>query len=278
MAEAGTGAAMYDRERHADMAAAYGSHDAGVCARMFAARSLVFLGRTEEALRWADGAVELARTLKHPFSTALSLTFRGAVDQSCRDVRGTAANAAEGQQVASDQGFGLMSAWCTTIRGWAGVMLGDDAGLVQIADGIASARTSGSVQFLPYLLGLQADACRQANATARGIEAVEEALALTQRSGERFYESELHRVRGELLLMTGSRDADAAQALRAALDVAHEQRAALPALRAATVLARWSDRLGGDGDSFVEQLRSLRAAMPHGAPVPDLMEAEALLS
>ena len=260
------------------MAATYGSHDPGVCAQIFAARSLAFIGRTDEALQWGDDAVELARALRHPFSIALSLTLRGALDQTCRDAGGAAAHAREGQQVASEQGFGLMRAWCTTIRGWAEAAQGADEGRARISEGIASARTSGSVQFLPYLLGLQADACLRANDIDSGLQAVDEALLLTDRSGERFYESDLHRVRGELLLLTGTRDAEATEAIRSALDGASAAGAALPALRAAVVRARWSDRLDGNGAAFTDQLRSIRAAMPAGARVPDLEEADALLA
>jgi DNA-binding winged helix-turn-helix (wHTH) protein/tetratricopeptide (TPR) repeat protein len=276
MGEAAEAVEIYDRDRHAEMAVTYGSHDAGVCARMFAARSLAFLGRTNDALRWADEAVALARALKHPFSTALSLTFRGAVDQCCGNAAGAADNAREGQLLARDQGFGLMLAWCTTISGWAAVRLGDDAGLAQISSGIGSARKSGSVQFLPYLLGLQADSCLRANQIARGMEAVEEALLLTERSGERFDEAELHRLRGELLLATRSDKSEAIEALLRGLDIAREQGAALPALRAAIGLARLSNGSDG-GDSAREVLRATRMAIPAGTRVPELEEADALL-
>jgi DNA-binding winged helix-turn-helix (wHTH) protein len=276
--QAATGTAIYDRARHASMGPAYGSHDAGVCALMFSARSLAFLGETAEAVRRGDDAVELASALRHPFSTALSLTFRSAVDQTCNHADGAAGYARDGRQLATDQGFGLLLAWCTTIGGWADVILGNDDGLAEIGTGIASARRSGSVQFLPYLLGLHADACVRATRIEAGMAAAEEGLALIGRSGERFYESDLHRVRGELLLMAGSRDAEAGLALRAALAVARSLGAPLPALRAAVVLARSSDRLEGDPASFDDLLRTARAAMPEGGPVSVLDEADELLS
>ena len=134
--DAAKGIALYDVEWHAPMAATYGSHDAGVCARMFAARALAFVGRVDEAMRMSDEAIAHARFLGHPFSTALALSFRAALDQSCGDAAGAGEHATQGSTIAKDQGFGLVLAWCSTIEGWATAHHGDhNAGLKGIAEG-----------------------------------------------------------------------------------------------------------------------------------------------
>jgi predicted ATPase len=275
-AEAKDGSGLYDRGRHAAMAATYGSHDAGVCARIFAARALAFVGRVDEALRSADDGIALARSLDHVFSMALSLAFRAAVAQSSGDPASAAAYAAEGRALAEEQGFALQGAWCTAIGGWAAARLGEPGGVDDVERGISLARMSGSDQFVPFLLGLFAEGCLVTRRTDAGIAATDEALALTRRTGERFYESELHRLRGELLLAAGRDRADAGRAFRSALAVAQDQGAALLELRAAIRLARLSADGDGDG-AYREILRTARGALPAGQTVPDLAEADALL-
>ena len=73
------------------------------------------------------------------------------------------------------------------------------------------------------------------------MQCVTEALAISTRTGERFYLSELHRIKGELHLAQQS-DAEgrlqAESEFRNALAVAHSQHASLPAIRATTALQR----------------------------------------
>jgi DNA-binding winged helix-turn-helix (wHTH) protein/predicted ATPase len=270
------GFGLYVVDRHAPMAATYGSHDPGVCAKMFAARAQAFAGRVDDAIRTSDEAITLARSLDHPFSIALSLKFRAALDQSCGDAASARDHAAEGAALASEQGFALILAWCTTIGGWAAARRGDHAGgLLAITEGIAAARRSGSDQFQSYLHGMLADACLTVGEIARGVEAVSEALALAERTGERFYEAELHRLHGELVLARGDA-AGARSAFSKAEELARTQGAAMLVLRAAVRLGRLSlppEEAGPDRDS----LRAARVAMPAGVRLPDIDEADALL-
>jgi DNA-binding winged helix-turn-helix (wHTH) protein/predicted ATPase len=269
--------ALYDRDRHAQMAATYGSHDVGVCALMFTARALAFQARVGEAVRAGDEAVELGRSLDHRFSTAVALVFRAALDQSCGDVSGAASHAREAGDLATDEGYGLMLAWCTTIAGWAAVQEGDHVGgLATIREGIEGTRRSGSDQFMTYLLGMRADACLAANRYAPGVEAVREALALGRRTGERFYEAELHRLGGELRAAAGEDERAAAADFHDAIDVARGQGAAMLELRAAIRLAQLS-RVTDDPGPDRERLRVARMAMPAATVLPDIEEADALL-
>jgi predicted ATPase len=104
---------------------------------------------------------------------------------------------------------------------------------------------------------------------------VSEALALAERTGERFYEAELHRLHGELVLARGDA-AGARSAFSKAEELARTQGAAMLVLRAAVRLGRLSlppEEAGPDRDS----LRAARVAMPAGVRLPDIDEADALL-
>ena len=54
----------------------YGGHDPGVCGGMFAGRASAIMGHADESTRLGEEAVALARSLDHPFSLGLALTFR----------------------------------------------------------------------------------------------------------------------------------------------------------------------------------------------------------
>ena len=275
-AEQGIG--LYESDRHAALAQTYGSHDAGVCAQSFGARALAFLGRPEDAVRSSDDAIALARRLEHPLSIALALTFRAAADQSLRDVGAAAEHAGEAVAVAREQSFALILAWASVTDGWAAVRGGDrEAGLRQIRDGIAAARKSGSDQFQPYLLGLLSDACLSAARPAEGLQAVREALAFADRTGERFYLAELHRLHAELMLAARTTVSDAEAALMSALEVARSQGASLLVLRVAVSLCR----LAGDApgkSKYLDLVRTARADLRSSVAVADAAEADSFLS
>jgi DNA-binding winged helix-turn-helix (wHTH) protein/predicted ATPase len=241
-AAASEGIRLYDARRHAPLAATYGSHDVGVCARVFSARALALQGQVDAAIRVGDDGIALARTLQHPFSMALALTFRAAVAQSCGDAGSAREHAGAAAAIAREQDFQLMLAWCSAIHGWASIESDAQAAVAAITDAIAAARASGSDQFLPHLLAARADACLQAGRVTEGSEAIAEALAIVQRTGERFYEAELHRLRGELLLSAGADGRDVAAAFNHAIDVSTRQGARLLAARAESSLERFRHR------------------------------------
>lgn len=223
------GIRLYCADRHAATAATYGNHDVGVCGRVFLARSLALLGRTDEAVSASEESVQEARDLCHPFSLALSHVFAAAVGQACRDPIRARAHAVAAAAIARDQDFRLMLAWSSAFEGWAAVAEGrHEQGLDLIRSGIAEARAMGSDQFLPHLHGLLADAQLRGRNASAGIQSVEEALAAARRTGERFWERELHRLRGELQLAanpgTASREPEEAflQAIEVALGARRE--------------------------------------------------------
>jgi predicted ATPase len=246
------GIRLYETGRDAAMMATYGSHDAGVCARAFAARALALMGRTSEAMNVIEDGVALARTLDHPFTLVQVLTFGAAVAHTCRDVETATTYAKGASMIANEQDFRLMLAWCEAVEGWADVMRGrHDEGLATIERSIAGVRTSGSERFAPYLLACLAEAQLVNGRTEEGARTVREALTTGQRTGETFYEAELHRLAGELTMtargVAGARDAESA--FGRAIDIATKQGAQLLALRATVSLGRLWQHLGRRPDA-----------------------------
>ena len=107
------------------------------------------------------------------------------------------------------------------------------------------------------------------------LDAIDEAFAFAEKTGERYLEAELHRLRGELLLLE-SRVEAAADAFERALAVARRQGARSLELRAATSQARLLKRDGRKAETR-ELLSSVYSAFTEGFETPDLQDAKALL-
>ena len=172
-----TAMTLYDRDRHAGMAAMYGSHDPAVCGGMFAGRASAIMGLADESARLGEEAVTLARSLDHPFSLGLALTFRAASAQAFGDLDAATVNADEATTIAREQGFRLMLGWCLAVSGWAAVQRGDaDRGGAWIDEAIATTRATGSDQFLSYLMASRAEAYLAAGRPGDALQAARRRL------------------------------------------------------------------------------------------------------
>src|SRR5207244_5011515 len=150
--------------------------------------------------------------------------------------------------VATAQRFALMQASRPIMRGWAiSVQEHSPEGLIQIRQGLDTYRSTGAEARRSHFLTLLAEASGLLGQPEDGLAALEEALTLLEKTGERYYEAELHRQRGELLLLReakshpdqGSREQHEAETcFQRALDVARGQQAKSLELRAAMSLAR----------------------------------------
>jgi predicted ATPase len=234
------GLRLYDAGRDATMASSYGNHDTSVCCRMFRARALALLGRTEEATRTSNDSVAVARQLAHPFSQALALVFAAGLDQVLRDETAARTHASAALAIAREQDFKLMFAWATVFEGWAEAQQGQhEAGLLQITRGMSAARAIGCDQFQAHLRGLLAEVHLKAGQAQPGLRAIDEALVIAFQTGERFCEAELLRLKGQLQLAeTADSVCDAEQSFLQALEIARRQGAKLFVLRIAVSLGQ----------------------------------------
>ena len=212
----------------------------------------------------SDDAVASARALEHPFSLALAHVFASAVAQACRKTDRVRTHAEAAAAIARDQDFRLLLAWSSAFEGWAAAVAGNhEEGISRIVGAIAEARAAGSDQFLPHLAGLAADAYLMDGNTADGLKSVEDGLAVAARTGERFWNPELLRVRGELHIAQDPNGGAiiAEDAFRDAIEDARSQGAILLALRAAVSLGRALGPAGRGGEAFdviFEMLQNLQ--------------------
>ena len=237
---------LYDPDRHAALAAVYGNHDPAVCALGHGAWALELSGEPELASRQSEAAVALARTLGHPFSEAHALLYGARLHQFRGDWRTTRDRAEAAAVLAREWGFVQLQAWAAMTGGWALAQAGEiEEGLATMRDGVAAIRALGSEEFKTYFLGLLAETLASAGQPGDALDVTAEALAAVERSGERFYAAELHRLRGELQLAAGHDPAEVAACFQTALGIARHQGARALEHRALASLRKLAGDLSG---------------------------------
>ncbi len=131
--------------------------------------------------------------------------------------------------------------------------------------------------YQPYWLALLAETFGKVGQTEEGLTVLTEALAVVRKNAERFYEVELHRLKGELLLaLSDENQYEAESCFRQAIDVARWQSAKSWELRAVMSLSRlWQKQ--GKREEARQMLSEIYGWFTEGFDTRDLKEAKALL-
>jgi predicted ATPase len=180
--------------------------------------------------------------------------------------------------LATAQGSPQWAAWGTSLRGWALAMQGQsDEGMAQVRQGITALRATGQALAVPYLCTVLADVADHLGRPADGLQALAEAHTLVEQHEERFWEAELCRLRGVLLLrQPGTPAAEAEACFQRALDIARRQEAKSLELRAAMSLSCLWQQQGKRAEAY-ELLAPIYGWFTEGFDTADLQEAKALL-
>jgi predicted ATPase len=173
------------------------------------------------------------------------------------------------------------------LRGWALVAQGQaEKGIAQIRQGLTTYQATGAELICPYWLALLAEAYEKGGQAEEGLAVLAEALAAVEKTGERWWEAELYRLKGELLLQSGGQSlepgvthpqsATAETCFQQALEIARRQQAKSLELRAAMSLSRLWQRQG-KRDTARQLLAESYDWFTEGFDTADLQEAKALL-
>jgi predicted ATPase len=192
------GIALYDSQKHRSHAFLYGI-DPGVYCLCFAAWNLWCLGYPDQTLKNTQDALRLAHELAHPHTLAFALNLTTYFYQFCHEGTDVREQAEACLTLSTEHGFAYRVAVATIMRGWALAAAGQlEEGVVQMQEGLAAQRVTGSGIVHPYYLALQAEISGKMGQPEKGLTALAEASALRQRTGEGWYEAELYRLKGEL--------------------------------------------------------------------------------
>jgi predicted ATPase/transcriptional regulator with XRE-family HTH domain len=291
-------AALYNPQQHHPMAFQY-TQDPGMAGLISGALDLWLLGYPEQARRWNDRAVMLAREAAHAYTLAFTLCLSTWFHHFCQEWAVAQEQAEEVIAIATKLGLVLWLAWATIIRGWALAQQGKEAGIAQIRQGLAAAQAAGAVFFRTHQLTLLAEVYQTVGQPKAGLAVLAEALALVEKTEERFWEAEIYRLKGELLLnasreggrpvlptgglrlseVEGMRDeseAEAESCFWQAIEIVRRQEGKSLELRATVNLARlW--RQQGKKDQARRMLADIYGWFTEGFDTIDLQQAKALL-
>jgi DNA-binding SARP family transcriptional activator/predicted ATPase len=268
--------AFYDPQQHHSLAFLYGQ-DLGVSCLSFASWALWALGCLEQALKRSQEALALARELDHPLALVFALSAGTVVQHFCRDVRTTREMAESLTSLSTVQGFPYHLALGTICRGWALAEQGQvEEGIAQMHQGLADYRSTGAELGYSLWLAMLAGAYGKIGQAEEGLDLLAEALATAHRNGEHFCEAEIHRLKGELLLMQGETEDEVEQHYGRAIEVARRQGARSWELRATMSLCRlWQKQ--GRREEARQLLAEIYGWFAEGFDTADLREARVLL-
>jgi adenylate cyclase len=146
------------------------------------------------------GAIPLAEELNDMPALAVALFFSGHLAHFEGNRAKVERLALDLIELATRQNFALWLPIGDVLRGWARAASGDThEGISWIEDGLKELRATGSKVNASYFLALKAEALYLADRTPEALEAISEAEAAAERSEERFWCAELHRLRGVFL-------------------------------------------------------------------------------
>jgi len=207
----------------------------------------------------------------------LAHVYACALHAFCGDWQAVRRLAEECIRLSTEYGIPYWLAGGLTCRGWALAEQGQaETGIAQIRQGLAASQTTGAEVLRVLQLAVLAEAYRRAGRAQEGLAVLAEALATVDRTGERLFEAQVHRLKGDLLRMQGAQAAEVEQCYRQAMAVARTQQAKSWELRAAVSLCRLWQAQGKP-----QEARALLAGtyswFTEGFDTPDLQEARALL-
>jgi DNA-binding SARP family transcriptional activator/tetratricopeptide (TPR) repeat protein len=247
-------------------------------ARAWQAHALWCLGYPQQAQERGREAVRFAQDLVPPFNQALVSAYMALLQQLCADEAIAREHA--------EQALALTIKYqASYYRTWAGILVSyalaleqpDEERIAHLRGSITAFKAPGARLRLPYYLSLLADVYRKSGLVEEGLACIDEALTEARAHNERWWDAELHRLRGDLLLMHNADVSDVEAALLQALSIARSQQARSLELRATMSLAQlWiaQDR----SDDARRQLSELYSWFTEGFETPDLQAARLLLA
>lgn len=269
------GLALYDVQHHRQLTDVYGE-DPGVVGRMLAGWVQWMVGCPDQACRHSDDGLRLSRELGYPFGIAQALWARTIIDQHCGDVDRVRERAEALIRLCREADIALWLGGGRILRGWAlAQQRRVGPGVAQLRRGLDAWRATGTAHIVPYYLALLAEALAQGGASEAALTALAEAQAVAEKTGERWYEAELHRLTGVVAFQKGALPA-AEASFQHALEVARRQQARSLELRAAISLARlWVEQ--GERRQAYHLLMPVYEEFTEGFDTADLATARALL-
>ena len=263
------GIVNYSDEKQALKSARFDVNEPSLCCLAYKALGQWILGCPEKALSNSRDAVRKAQELGHAHTKAIILLVDAMVNNFCRDPDATRRSAETLVDHCEKQGFSLWLISGHIMRAWS---LGDTKGIRQ---NISRWEDTEARLYMPYWWALLAETCLRNGELEDGIESACKGLDCSRDTGEHWWDAELYRLKGELMLVQSQALLEAEKLFNTALGKAKSQSAKSLQLRAALSLAH-VPRQNGNGDAF-RALKEIHREFNEGFETEDLKDAKLLL-
>ena len=239
-------------------------------------RTLLILGYSEQAATAAGQALDRARSLGFAFTTALALDGEALLGALGADLNRAAVHADEAIAHSIEHSLAEYEQSARFIQGALLAQSGDpQRGIELMHSAVAALEGTNSMNRRTLYLGYSAAAHASLGQHEIGLNLLNEAIQTADKMNERFFEAELHCLRGKILMTVGQRG-EAEAELRRALTIAEQQQARWWELSAATALATyWHDE--GKYQEAYAVLQPAYQWFVEGFDATSLKDAKALL-
>ena len=271
---------LYEPQHHRTLTFLCGGEDPGIACRGFAAWNLWLCGYPDRALQRNLEALRLAQEVAHPFSLAHALAFTAGTHLFRGETREAQKRAEALIALSTEHGFAFFSAFGRVFRALVEPEQREEE-LVRGCQAMVDYRATGAELLQPYFLALLAELYGEVRQIQEGLSLLGEALDRVYKTEERWYEAELYRLKGQLLLNNPRSSIPLAQleaeeCLLKAIEIARNRKAKSLELRAALTLSQ----LWGTQDKKQEGRSMLTEIYPwftEGFDTGDLREAKVAL-
>jgi len=187
-------------------------------------------------------AIPLAKELNDMPALAVALFFAAYLAHFEGDRAEVERFASDLIELSTRQNFAIWLPIGAVLRGWARSASSDTESISWIEDGIGDYKATGSIIHMPYFLALKAEALHLADRTSEALEAIADAEAWVERSEERWWCAELHRLRGVFLTAMAADDAQIEASFCKAISTAKQQKSISLAKRAEGTYAEYQNQ------------------------------------
>nr|AFK79255.1 adenylate cyclase [uncultured bacterium F41-01] len=194
------GMALYDPQQHRTLTFRYG-RDLGVACRLLAHQVLWILGYPDQALTRAQEALALAQEFSHVNTLGYGLACLPQIHYNRGEWKAAQARAEACVAFATEVGLPYFVAQMTIFWGAALAAQGHyEEGIAKMRQGLAAQRATGGQGLQQLWLALQVEAYIETGQIEEGWTALEEALTIRPKHGDRYWEADLYRLKGALTL------------------------------------------------------------------------------
>ena len=267
--------AVYDHERDRHLSSSF-AYDPGVAAKFYLGMVLWTLGEIDRGVGLVEESLSLALQGAHIPTVALARFFIDVFAAIRRDPVRVVPNAQALLDLEVKHGLPNWLGFAKFHLAWAGWRCNSQC-VEEMRAGLAYEREVDFRHMQPLYGTVLAEVEAAAGRPDSGLAFLDEQIATIEHTGERWFEAEVHRARGEILLKRDTANtAPAEQAFLTAIAVAQQQKARSFELRAALSLAKLYQSTGRPADAHAVLAAALEGFSPT-PEMPEIEEAQALL-